>query len=118
MNNHNHEFSFPPTSGTVEGGNICFLFRTNTFSLNGDISPPLVLTPDSTIMNFTIMVEGFMDTINMHLQVVFFTTFVRVGKKMFENLASFGIFGPAMKPRGQYSRRHNLDSSYHRYALH
>lgn len=69
MNNHNHEFSFPPTSGTVEGarGNICFLFRTNTFSLNGDISPPLVLTPDSTTMKFTIMVEGFMDTINMHV---------------------------------------------------
>lgn len=68
MNNHNHEFSFPPTSGTVEGGNIWFfLFRTNTFSLNGDISPPLVLTPDLTTMNFTIMVEGFMDTINMHV---------------------------------------------------
>lgn len=56
----------PPLAQWKEGIYV-FLFRTNTFSLNGDISPPLVLTPDSTTMKFTIMVEGFMDTINMHV---------------------------------------------------
>lgn len=53
------------------------------------LAPPWGRTPDPRAMNFTVLVEGVMDIITMHLV---FPTRAKVEKKIFENLAFLYIW--------------------------
>lgn len=59
---------------------------------------PKAWTFDQRAMNFTILIEDFMDVTKM--QAVFFLTCVREDKKIFENLAFLAYFAPPLAPRG------------------
>lgn len=89
--------------------------RSNTFILfllfNGHIDPPSSLNRDQRVINFTILLDGFMVIITMHPVL---PHICRSRQESVLKISFFAYFVPPVARWGKYSHEfHNLDSFYH-----